>query len=92
MGRSAAACRPTVRACGLDVLLAHDAPMLPPGMRPLADPILRADCYASNAGRSASSTGTVNGRRADALTSPTSTSMSGVLDLDCWEASSQIRW
>lgn len=33
---------------GLDVLLAHDAPMLPPGMRPLADPILRADCYASN--------------------------------------------
>ena len=33
---------------GLDVLLAHDAPMLPPGMRPLADPVLRADCYASN--------------------------------------------
>ncbi len=33
---------------GLDVLLAHDAPMLPPGIRPLSDPILRADCADSN--------------------------------------------
>jgi predicted phosphodiesterase len=31
----------------LDVLLAHDAPALPPGMRPLNDPVLRADCAAS---------------------------------------------
>jgi hypothetical protein len=33
---------------GLDVLLAHDAPMLPPGISLLADPILRADCADSN--------------------------------------------
>ena len=33
---------------GLDVLLAHDAPMLPPSIRPLADLILRADCNDSN--------------------------------------------
>jgi hypothetical protein len=33
---------------GLDVLLAHDAPILPPGITPLADPILRADCADSN--------------------------------------------
>ena len=32
---------------GLDVLLAHDAPILPPGIRPLADLILRTDCDAS---------------------------------------------
>lgn len=33
---------------GLDVLLAHDAPILPPGIRPLTDAILRADCHDSN--------------------------------------------
>lgn len=31
----------------LDVLFTHDAPMLPPGLRPLGDEILRADCAAS---------------------------------------------
>ena len=34
---------------GLDVLFTHDAPTLPPGMRPLGDPVLRADCAASTA-------------------------------------------
>jgi hypothetical protein len=32
---------------GVDVLLTHDAPMLPPGVQPLADPVLRADCAES---------------------------------------------
>jgi hypothetical protein len=31
----------------LDVLLTHDAPILPPGIRPLADIALAADCAAS---------------------------------------------
>ena len=34
-------------ADGLDVLFAHDAPMLPPGLRPLGDVVLRADCAVS---------------------------------------------
>ena len=38
----------TTRAVGgLDVLFTHDAPMLPPGLRPLGDAALRADCAAS---------------------------------------------
>lgn len=33
---------------GVDVLVTHDAPQLPPGMVPLSDPILAADCQRSN--------------------------------------------
>lgn len=33
---------------GVDVLLSHDAPQLPPGIRELADPRLAADCRNSN--------------------------------------------
>ena len=32
---------------GLDVPVAHDAPIIPPGIRPLEDLILRTDCDAS---------------------------------------------
>lgn len=34
---------------GVDVLFTHDAPSLPPGIRPLSDPALRADCERSHA-------------------------------------------